>query len=138
MLPVFRRFSIADIPGSPEWLNNVLGPLNTFCEQTVQTLNKNLTVGANIQGSKYSTTFSTTAGYAGGDFTPIVYQYNGGGQPSCLLIGQISESTGATILTPVTITSWTPNINVSPILINVNYIAGLTASKKYTITLLAL
>jgi hypothetical protein len=123
-LPVFRRFSIADYPTAPSWLAGVFNPLNIFCETTVQNLNKNLVIGQNVQGMKYSTSFTTLATYIGG------------GQPDCCLIGNISKADGTIILNPVSITSWNSNINVSPTQIRVDYIAGLDASSKYNITLL--
>ena len=133
-LPVFRRFSIADMPSAPSWINAIIGPLNIFCEQTVQNLNKNLTIGANVQGQKFSTSFTTVATYITGDFTPITFQYNGGGQPNCLLLGSISGGS----LTPISITNWTLNINTSPYEVTVNYIAGLAASTRYNVVFLAI
>ena len=137
-LPVFRRFSQADVPTAPNWINNILAPLNVFCEGTVQNLNKNLTIGDNVQGQKYSTSFTTTANYATGDFTPISFAYSSNGQPNCLMIGSLTRNDGTTILTPVSVTSWSSNINVSPIQITVNYIAGLTASIRYNVNFVVL
>ena len=137
-LPVFRRFSIADIPNAPNWIANILNPLNTFCEQVVQMFTKSLQIGQNVQGSIYAAQFTTPTNYASGGFPTLTYQYNGGGTPTNLLIGQIATADGSPLLTPVSINSWTLNTNVNPAQINVNYIAGLTASKKYNITLLAL
>jgi hypothetical protein len=135
MLPVFRRFSQADFPTAPDWLSGVFNPLNVFCETAVQTLNKNLTIGQNVQGQKFSTQFTTLATYATGEFTPISFAYNSNGQPNCLLIGNIY---GGSILTPISITSWSLNINVNPAIVTVNYIAGLAPSTKYNIVLLAI
>ena len=39
MLPVFRRFSKADMPTAPNWIINLINPLNKFCEGTVNLLN---------------------------------------------------------------------------------------------------
>jgi len=135
-LPVFRRFSIADFPTAPSWLAGLFNPLNIFCETTVQNLNKNLTIGANVQGMKYSTTFTTPTGYATGDFTPIVFAYSSNGQPDCCIIGNISRTDSQPMLSSVSITSWSSNINVIPLQIRVDYIAGLDAGVKYNITLL--
>ena len=137
-LPVFRRFSIADMPTAPNWIVNLLNPLNVFCEGTVANLNKNLTIGANVQGQKNSTSFTTPADYATGGFSPITFVYNSNGQPNCLLIGSLTSNDGTLLLNPYSITSWSANINVSPIQVSAYYIAGLSASTKYNITLLAL
>lgn len=137
-IPTFRRFSAADYPTAPNWLGAVFGPLNLFCEQTVNSMNKNLTIGQNVQGLKYSTTFTTLSSYATGGFTPISFAYNGIGSPNCLLIGKISKSDNTNILKSVSITHWDLNTNYSPYQIVVNYIAGLDPSTKYNITFLAL
>lgn len=136
--PVFRRFSISDYPTADSWVETMFSPLNVFCEQTVSNLTKNLSIGQNVQGQKFSTSFTTPSDYATGGFTKITFQYTGGGTPNCFLIGSISRTDGTAILTPVTITSAFSNINVSPLQVTINYIAGLAADTKYNITLLAL
>tara|TARA_R110000868_G_scaffold246118_3_gene502769 strand:+ start:116 stop:535 length:420 start_codon:yes stop_codon:yes gene_type:complete len=137
-IPVFRRFTQGDIPNAPNWVGNITGPLNVFCEQTVQAFTKNLTIGQNVQGQIFATSFTTPAGYAGGTFTPITVSYTGGGRPTCCLIGQLDRDDGTAILTATAITSWTLNINSSPAQIQINYVAGLVASKKYNLTFIVL
>ena len=136
-LPVFRRFSVSDVPSAPNWIGNVFGPLNTFCEQTVQVLNKNVVIGENVQGMKYTTSFTTLSTYPT-TFTPITFQYSSGGQPNCCMIGQISRADGTVITTPAMVTSWYLNINTSPYTVTINYISGLTASVKYNITFIVI
>lgn len=138
MLPVFRRFSKADMPTAPNWIINLINPLNKFCEGTVNLLNNNLEIGTNVQGQKYSTSFITPSDYATGGFPLITFSYNGNNQPNCLLIGSLVRNDGATILTSYSITDWIANINVHPIQISVKYIAGLTINTRYNILLLAL
>jgi len=135
MLPVFRRFSAGDYSTAPEWLAQIFNPLNTFAETTVATLNKNLTIGQNVQGQKYSTSFTSSATST---IPPIVFQYTGGGQPDCCLIGQITKSDGTTITTPIAITDWTLNINTNPFLVTINYLSVLEASTKYNVTFLVI
>lgn len=137
-LPVFRRFIPSDIPNAPNWMQIILTPLNIFCEQVVATLNKNLVIGENVQGQKYSTSFTTPAGYATGDFQRLSFNYTGGGQPTCITLGSITRDDGTLILSPVTVTSWSMNINTIPSQVQINYIAGLAASTKYNITFLVL
>ena len=72
-LPVFRRFSIADIPSAPSWLESVFPPLNLFCEGTINALTKNLVIGQNVQGGKYSTQIKTPSDYISGGFTNHFY-----------------------------------------------------------------
>lgn len=136
-LPIFRRFSQADVPNAPNWIANVFGPLNTFCEQTVQLFNKNLVIGQNVQGMKYSTSFTTLSTYST-TFTPITFQYTGGGQPNCCIVGQITRADGTLITAPVGITNWFLNINTNPFTVTINYIGGLAADTKYNITFVVL
>jgi hypothetical protein len=133
-LPVFRRFSIQDVPDAPNWIEQIITPLNLFCETTVNSLNKNLTVGENVQGAVYSTTFTTLTDYTTGTFTPIIFSYNGGGQPKSVIIGNLNRVDGELILTPFALTSWNLNINTSPFKVNIVYIAGLLPAVKYNVT----
>lgn len=137
-LPTFRRFNIADYPTADSWLDDLFDPLNLFCEQTVSALNKNLSLNGNVQGMKYSATFTTPSTYATGGFNNIVFNYTGGGQPNCAIVGQISRSDGAKILTPVTITDWALNLNTTPYQVNIRYIAGLDAATQYSINILVI
>jgi hypothetical protein len=138
MLPVFRRFNKGDLPAAPNWIENIFNPLNVFCETVTTTLTKNLTIGENVQGQKFTVTFTTLPTYTTGDFTPIRYNYTGGGQPNCLMIGNISRTDGTLMLLPPAVTGWSMNINKNPFLITINYIAGLDNSTQYNITLVAI
>ena len=135
MLPVFRRFSIGDYPDAPSFMSQIFGSLNTFCETTTQTLNQNLVVGVNVQGQKFTTSFTTDTNYLTGTFNTMTFTYTGGGQPDCCLIGNISRADGTIITDPVNITSWYLNINTSPAQVTIRYIAGLAASTKYNLVI---
>ena len=134
MLPVFRRFSVQEVPDAPEWIEQVFNPLNLFCETTVATLNKGLTFGENVQGQIYSTSFTTSATYNTGDFPTITFNYTGGGQPLNCVIGRIQKTDGVKIITSVMVSDWNLNLNKSPAEVTINYIAGLENSKKYNVT----
>lgn len=131
MLPVFRRFSSGDYPTAPNWLAQMFQPLNTFSETTVQTLNKNLTIGENVQGQKYSTSFNTPTDYLTGGFQSLLFNYTGGGQPNCCFVGNITRDDGTAILFPVTVTSWFLNLNKNPFQVTINYVAGLDPNLRY-------
>jgi hypothetical protein len=137
-LPVYRRFSIQDIPNAPNWAEQVFVPLNLFCETSVAAMNKNLTIGDNVQGMKYSVSFVTPADYATGGFNTIVFNYTSNGQPNNLIIGSIARNDGALMLSPISINKWTLNINTSPAKVTVDYIAGLAASTKYNVNFLVI
>jgi hypothetical protein len=137
-LPIYRRFSIQDIPDAPDWIEQIIIPLNLFCETTVSSLNQNLTIGANVQGMTYSTTFTTLADYATGNFQPIVFNYTGTGQPKNVVIGQLSRVDNEKILLPFALTNWNLNINTAPFRVNIGYIAGLLPSVKYNVNLMVI
>lgn len=136
--PTFRRFTMSDFPAAPNWMENLFGPLNVFCEQTVNSLNKNLTIGQNVQGKKFTVTFTTTANYTTGDFLPIKFQYDSTNIPTCCILGNIAKTDGSKILTATSITNWSFNQNVSPAQVSIGYIAGLAASTKYVAQILVL
>lgn len=138
LLPLFRRLNKEDIPNAPNWISDIINPLNTFQEQTLALLNGQLSIGQNVQGQKFTSSFTTPSTYATGAFTPIKFLYIGGGQPSCLMIGQITRTDGTAITTPVSITGWTLNINTSPYQAYITYIAGLSASTQYSGTFILL
>jgi hypothetical protein len=137
-LPVFRRFNTYNVDQPPAWLDDVFDPLNTFCEQTVNLLDKNLIIGDNVQGMKYTYTFNTLPTYTTGGFSPIIFNYTSNSQPSCAVVGKVVKSTGIPMLTAVTVSDWTVNLNKSPYQIVINYVTGLENSATYTITFLIL
>ena len=138
-VPVFRRFSQADVPTAPNWLGTIFSPLNVFCEQTVQLFNKGLVIGQNVQGMKFSTVYTAPFSYLSSNvFTPITFQYTGGGQPNCCMIGNISRVDGLPIQVAVGITSWLLNQNTNPYTVTINFIAGLSDNIKYNITFVVL
>lgn len=134
-LPTFRRFAQQDVPTAPNWIGNVFNPLNVFCEQTVQALNKNLTIGQNVQGQKFTTSLTTNSSAV---FQPVVFNYTGGGRPDCCLIGNISRADGLSITNPITITSWNLNINTNPYTVTINSLTNLDVSVKYNVTFLVI
>jgi hypothetical protein len=132
LIPVFRRFARSDIPTAPNWVEVIFNPLNVFCEQTTNALNKNLTFGQNVQGQKYAVQFDADG------FVPIKLAYTGGGQPTVLLIGQIYKVDNTPITTSIQILDWELNINKQPFQIQLNKLSNLEAGKQYKMTLVAL
>ena len=141
MIPVFRRFSQADVPTAPNWINAIFNPLNVFCEQVVQALTKNLVIGENVQGMKYTFTFTTGVPPGGGGegvFTPIKFQYTGGGRPSCLMLGQITNSTSSLISYSMPSIEWNLDVNTNPYTINITNMHSLNQNVRYTATVVVL
>jgi len=136
-LPVFRRYSIADMPTAPNWVNNLLNPLNVFSDGVIQSLG-NLSIGENVQGMKYKTSFFTPTDYSSGGFTPINFAYTGKGTPTCILIGHLMPTDGTVNISPFSITQQTINLNVKPIQITIAYIAGLNTNVTYEVSFVVL
>jgi hypothetical protein len=140
MIPVFRRFTQGDVPTAPNWINYIFNPLNTFCEQVVQALTKNLVIGENVQGMKYTFTFTTgvpSGGLGEGVFLPVKFQYTGGGKPSCLMLGQLTNNMGSVLLSSPII-EWNLDVNTNPYTINITNIHNLDQNIKYTATVVVL
>lgn len=132
--PVFRRFAVGDFPSAPNWLINLFDPLNVFCEQTVANMNKNLAIGENVQGMKYSTTFTTSATGA----VNIVFNYTGNNIPTCCLIGKIERTDNTAISGSPVLTSWSYSANKVPGQITISNINGIDPSTRYEATFLVL
>ena len=135
-IPVYTRLTLSDAPNAQPWVGNMFNNINLFAEQNINALGS-LSIGQNVQGQISTTKFTTPATYTAGDFTQMNLNYKGGNIPSVLFIGKINNLNGTRILTPVTVTDWIANINVSPPQLKINYIAGLANSTTYQITLLA-
>jgi len=137
-VPIFRRFNIQDVPGSPSWVEGIFQPLNTFCDSTVNIMNGNLAFGENVQGQKYTVKFITPSDYATGGFTTIQLPYSSNGRPNCLMLGSINTTDGTIITNATSISSWFLNNNQTPALINILYVSGLAADTNYIMTAIAL
>lgn len=111
--------------------------INFVNEDVITALNGRLTVGDNVSG--LITTFSVTplAGYVGGDFTPITFQYSAFQRPSVCLLGSVKDTSGDVILNATSL-QWSYSNSTSPAVISINYISGLTFGKSYTCTVITL
>jgi hypothetical protein len=138
MIPTFRRFTLSDFPNAPDWASQLFNPLNIFCEQTVSTFDRNLVIGENIQGMKYSATFITPTNYTTGGFNKFIFDFKSNGIPNSILVGKIAREDNARILSPVTVTDWILNTNQNPFSIEIRYIAGLLPNVRYSINLVVL
>lgn len=129
--PELKRFNEGDYPNAPSWFSEFLGVLNRFMEQVVLIMSKNITIGDNVTGRYFETTFKTQADYATGGFSRIFISWPFPVKPNTVLIAQISAA--STILTPVSV-QWIYGSRG----LTITYIAGLTASTDYTVNFLCL
>lgn len=132
-LPNVKQIRLEDLGAKvPEWVSNLLTPLNSFMESVYTILNKNISFD-NLNCKVFKYTFTTDSGYTGGTWSNITFQS-----------GIIGKTTGVILLSAVNMTNtssvsllsksieWTEQENN----IVVKYIAGLANSTKYNITLL--
>lgn len=133
--PDFRRVLRDDIPDAPNWVDPIIGAYNIFMEQSYSLFNKNLSIGDNVTGKIVSITFTTPSDYLTGGFNNLRFSWEFSKVVDTITIGKIEKYSGGTILSPVTVTSWSqPNSST----VTVSYIAGLAASTKYTVKLLVM
>lgn len=133
--PEFRRVLREDIPDAPNWVDPIITNYNLFLEQSYSLFNSNLTVGDNVTGRIYQTTFTTPSDYATGGFNSFQFAWSFFKNPEVVVVGKIEKVAGGIITDPVTVTSWSqPSANS----VKISYISGLAASTKYNIRLLAM
>ena len=130
--PILRRLLVEDYQDAPPWFGRLISVLNSFMEQVVLVLNKNVSFGENIQARKFSTSFTTDATYATGTFTNIGFSWISRELPLVTLIASIRHDDRTQFLGSVGTPTWT-YINGN---IVVSYIPGLVAGSKYSITFL--
>lgn len=128
-LPEIKRISREDLPESPDWVNNLLSPVNSFMDTVYRSLNKSLTFQDNIQGAIRDLEFRTSATYTSGDFTPVAFSYGSGSvRPAGVLLLQIRAGSGQVIKQAVTL-QWSENNGT----VSIDYVSGLADSSQYFI-----
>lgn len=132
-IPDLKRFNEGDFPGAPSWFPTFIGTLNTFMEQVVLILDRNTSIGENVTGRYFATSFKTRTDYATGGFNPINISWPFSVKPNAVLVVQVLKTDGTLILNPVSL-QWIFGSNG----ISVKYVAGLDAATNYTINFLCL
>jgi hypothetical protein len=137
-LPDYRQLLRQDLPGSPDWVDGLISPINLFFEQTYSLLNGDVDF-TNIRGSIASATFTTPSNYSDGvnnNFTPFTFPITFQGA-SIVLIGNcvINSNNYSTGFKPVglPVGGWR---ETAPGKITVNYMNGLAASTSYKVSFL--
>lgn len=131
-LPEFKRVSREDLKDAPDWVEGLIGPLNSFMDSVTRGLNKNITFQENIRGAIKDLEFTTSSTYNTGTFTPVTFTYGGGAlRPQGVVILQLRQENGAIIKTAISL-SWSES-NGS---ISIDYVAGLANSTRYFLRVL--
>ena len=89
---------------------------------------------------KYTFSFTTgvpPGGIGDGVFSPVKFQYTGGGKPTCLLLGQFTEPSGLLRFSPPFI-EWNLDVNTNPYTINITNMHNLNHNVRYTATVVVL
>lgn len=135
----FFNVNRENLPGSDDWVEYLLGPLNSSLYGIWQALNQNLTIGDNLIGQTTVLNVSTSSTYSSGQFTPVRVPWNFAGKqrPVHVLVTNVTQpSSQPNILNTVSIPSWTYEFSSGSI--QIPYIAGLADSRSYQLTLLIL
>jgi hypothetical protein len=135
-LPSVKRIVREDIKDAPEWIEGVIGPINTFMEEVYYALNADLTVGQNLRGALKSINFATRSTYNTdpANFDVIKFINPMPVKPQVVCLGGIVNRDDFSIITnPITI-DW----DFYDGQIRIRYVAGLTANKRYELKLLIL
>ncbi len=125
-LPVIKKILREDVKGAPEWISNIIEPLNTFMEQVYQILNHNVTFTENIASFLKEIVFTTTSAYPTMD--PILFMTQLKTKAVSVKICQVYER--ATYVPKAsTGIAWVDENGT----IKVNQILGLDASTTYVV-----
>lgn len=62
-LPTAKKVLKEDLKDAPDWVNNLIQPINAFMENVYACLNKNVTLQDNIGSFIYTFTYKTPATY---------------------------------------------------------------------------
>ena len=136
-LPIIKKILKEDLKTAPAWIDALLYPLNTFMEGTYYALDKQLTIADNVNGNFSTITFITKGTY--GTASPLTDGWEVQkittsliDKASTVLVGQvICLSDYKPITSPVYVDwSW---LNGQVL---INYMTGLTAGQKYSVTFL--
>lgn len=124
-LPIQKKILREDLKDAPDWVNNIIGPVNNFMETIYQAMNKNVDE-TNLQSLVKEVTVVVPSTYPTMD--PIKFK-------NTLKV----KATGLTILQCLEKSNYTPVATGNPAWIDdngtitISAITGLTASKTYII-----
>jgi|TARA_R100000781_G_scaffold6971_1_gene6874 hypothetical protein len=132
-LPPIKRISKEDLPDAPDWIEKVIYPVNLFFDSVYRAMNGRLTTPENIVGQVKDISFQVPSTYDGTDtdkWTVLQFQSTLGMLTKGLHLMQITEVTATGNFAPIgkgIYIDWEDENRT----IKINYITGLTASKKY-------
>lgn len=132
-LPTQKKIMKEDMKGAPEYMDPVVGTVNSFMESTYQALNKNITFQENIASFIKEINYTTNAAYPGTPNEPVKFQNQLKTRPIGLLAIQVYDKA---TYTPVSIAGSVPWIEDNSGSIVIHNLPGLEASKTYVVRFL--
>lgn len=131
-LPTAKKVLKEDLKDAPDWVNNLIQPINTFMENVYACLNKNVTLQDNIGSFIYTFTYKTPSTYpSDADQEPLEFLNQLKTKPIGVVVLQAYEKTTYTPAQGPVYAPWIEN-NGSIIL---GVITGLAPDKSYFIRL---
>tara|TARA_Y100001963_G_C6501302_1_gene317981 strand:- start:111 stop:539 length:429 start_codon:yes stop_codon:yes gene_type:complete len=136
-LPPVKRISREDLPEAPDWTEKLIYPINLFFESVYRALNGSLTVPDNIAGQIKEISFQVRSDYNGTDtskWDTLSFQSSLKTKAKGLLVFQLLRVEDSSSFTPIAsgvFVDWEDENRT----IKINYMTGLTASKKYSLRL---
>lgn len=131
-LPTAKKVLKEDLKDAPDWVNNLIFPINAFMENVYQCLNKNVTLQDNIGSFIYTFTYKTVPSYPSPtDQEPVEFLNQLKTRAIGVVVLQVYEKTTYVPAAGPVYVPWVEN-NGS---IVTGLITGLEADKSYFIRL---
>ena len=137
--PELKRILREDVKEAPDWIINILGPINRFMEATAVAFDKQLNFEDNMVSEEREISFKTLSTYSSASpledgFTTLQYTSNLPVKPTGIqLLNIVEENSPSIPLTSAVFLSWYQANGT----VYINYITGLENSTNYKIRIRA-
>lgn len=129
-LPTQNKILKEDLKGAPEWVDQLIFPVNTFMANVYQCLNKNVTLQDNIGSFIYTFTYKTPVSYPA-DVDTVEFLNQLKTKPIGVVLLQVYDKSNYVAAAGPVYVPWIEN-NGSIVL---STITGLEADKSYLVRL---
>lgn len=130
-LPQIRKVLLEDVKSQKSWIQPLLLSLNTFMEQMVAALNKNLTIGENTTGQVDDVTLAGA--------WPVNYSWTKSQTPVAVIVGNVVRADGSSFtLSSAVQPQWAMSADGKSV--QISGVTGITPSgaTQYVLTLVTL
>ena len=136
----FFNIQKENLPGADDWVDILLGPLNSILYNLWIAVSGNLSIGDNVIGQVTQIQFSTGNTYiSNGTFSPIRIPWEPAkkANPRAIMVGKVEKPSNQPPQTAtVQVPTWSYDFQSQSI--SIAYVAGLADNSNYTITLVIL